>query len=96
MKSTKVLNPQLITPRTKHEVYDNAASTVDTIKSIKTGTSSQGYGILELWQTYSSTVHACSITTQSLLLQVKDHQSVVETVSRKCMQLNTCPVTTAN
>ena len=51
-------------------------ATVDTIKSIKTGTSSQDYGIFELWQMYSSTVHACSVTTQSLLLQVKGDQSV--------------------
>ena len=50
-------------------------ATVDTIKSNKTGTSLQDYGIIELWQKYSSTVHACSVTTQSLLLQVKDHQS---------------------
>ena len=60
-------------------------ATVDTIKSIKTGTSSpQVYGILELWQTYSSTVHAYSVTTQSLLLQVKGHQST--SVSRDSQQ----------
>ena len=95
MKSTKVLNPRLITPKTMHEHMIMQHATVDTIKSTKTGTSLQDYGIIELWQKYSSTLHACSVTTQSLLLQVKDHQS-----SRDCQQkvhaTNTCPVTTAN
>ena len=75
MKSTKVLNPRLITPKTMHEHMIMQHVTVDTIKSIKTGTSLQDYGIIELWQKYSSTLHACSVTTQGLLLQVKDHQS---------------------
>ena len=72
MKSTKVLNPRLIMPKTMHEHMIMQHATVDTIK---TGTSLQDYSILELWQKYSSTLYACSVTTQSLLLQVKDHQS---------------------
>ena len=77
MKSTKVLNSQLIMPKTMHEhnmIMQHA--TVDTIKSIKTGTSLQDNGIFKLRQKYSSTVYICSVTTWSLLLQVKDHQSV--------------------
>ena len=54
MKSAEVLNPQLITPKTMHGHYDNAACHSHTIKSIKTGTSLQDYGILELCQKYST------------------------------------------
>ena len=43
MKSTKVLNPRLITPKTMHEHMIMRHATVDTIKSIKTGTSLQDY-----------------------------------------------------
>ena len=39
MKSTKVLNPRLITPKTMHEHMIMQHATVDTVKSIKTGTS---------------------------------------------------------
>ena len=53
MKSTKVLNPRLITPKTMHEHMIMQHATVDTIKSIKTGTSLQDYSIIELWQKYS-------------------------------------------
>ena len=80
MKSTKVLNPRLITPKTMHEHMIMQHATVDTIKSVKTGTSLQDYSIIEMWQKYSSTLHACSVTTQ----QQKVHAT------------NTCPVTTAN
>ena len=59
IKSTKVLNSRLITLKTIHEHYDNAACHSHTIKIIKTGTSLQDYGILELCQKYSSTVHWC-------------------------------------
>ena len=96
MKSTKVLNPRLTTLKTMHEHYDNAACHSHTIKSIKTGTSLQDYGILELWQKYSSTVHVCSVTTQSLLSQLKGHQSVSRDCQQKVHATNTCPVTTAN
>ena len=96
MKSTKVLNPRLIMPKTMHEHMIMQHATVDTIKSIKTGTYLQDYGILELWQKYSSTLHACSVTTQSLLLQVKGHQSVSRDCQQKVLATNTCPVTTAN
>ena len=41
MKSTKVLNPRLITPKTMHEHMTMQHAIVDTIKSIKTGTSLQ-------------------------------------------------------
>ena len=75
-------------------------ATVDTMKSIKTGTSLQDYSILELCQKYivvQSTVHAFSVTTQSLLLQViKGHQSVSRDGKQKVHAANTCPVTTAN
>ena len=51
MKSAKVLNPRLITPKTMHEY-----ATVDTIERIKTGTSLQN--TIEFVAKYSSTVHA--------------------------------------
>ena len=71
-------------------------ATVDTINSIKTSTSLQDYGNLELCQKDSSTVHACSATTQSLLLQVEGPQSVSRDGQQKVHVTNTCPVTTAN
>ena len=74
MKITKVLNPQLIMLKTMYEHMIMQHATVDTIKSNKTGTSLQNYSIIEFWQKYSSTLYACSVTTQSLLLQFKDHQ----------------------
>ena len=72
MKSTKVLNPRLTMPVHYAQIRTlMIMSLVDTIKSIKTGTSVQyPLSIIELWQKYSSTLHACSVTTHSLLLQV--------------------------
>ena len=77
MKSTKVLNHRLITPKTKHEHYDNAACHSRHNQEHKDRHFFTGLRYpIELWQKYSSTLHACSVTTQSLLSQVKGHQSI--------------------
>ena len=72
-------------------------SLVDKIKRIKTSTSLRHpVSFIELWQKYSNKLHACSVTTQSLLSQVKGHRSVSKVSRINVHATNTYPVTAAD